>query len=99
MFSCRANKLGVVLDLVYLALGAVAPHIGLPEHLRKSGVLVYPVDDVAEDLLLPLRPARVAREEELPQQGVFLGHRCSSSTLRSSTKTSIHSPLLVEMSE
>src|SRR3712207_5338058 len=99
VFPCRVDELGVALDLVYLGLGAVALHIRLPEHLVEVGVLVYAVDDVPEDLLLPLGPTRVATKEELPEHRMFLGHLCSSSTLRSSTKTSSHSPLLVEMSE
>src|SRR5215212_4948556 len=93
------NELGVGTDLIYLALGAVAPHIRLFENLVEGGVLIYAMDDVAKNFLFPLGPTRVTPKEELAQQGVLLGHRCSSSTLRSSTKTSIHSPLLVEMSE
>ncbi len=90
---------GLPPDLVYLLLRAIALHVRLPEHLGEVGVLIYAVDDVAEDLLLPLGPTRVTIEEELPQQRVFLGHLYPSSMLRSSTKTSSHSPLLVEMSE
>src|SRR3954467_7776025 len=72
------DEFGVAPDLLYLLLRAVAPHVGLLEHLAEEGVLVYTVDDVAEDLLLPVGPARVAREKELAQQGMFLGHRLSS---------------------
>src|SRR5215208_2551746 len=93
------HELGIALDLVYLGLGAVVLHVGLPEHIMEVGVLIYAVDDVAEDLLLPLGPTRATTKEELSEYIVFLRHRYSSSTLLSSTKTSSHSPLLVEMSE
>src|SRR5215213_4790196 len=84
------NELGVGADLIYLARGAVAPHIRLFENLVEGGVLIYAMDDVAKNFLFPLGPTRLTPKEELPQQGVLLGHRCPSSTLRSSTKTSIH---------
>src|SRR5918998_257867 len=93
------DELGVALDLVYLGLGAVALHIRLPEHLVEVGILVYAVDGVPGDLLLPLGPTRVATKKDLSKDRMFPCHLCSSSTLRSSTKTSSHSPLLVEMSE
>src|SRR5215216_3988186 len=95
----RVDEFGVAPDLVYLDLRAVAAHVGLLNHLVEGGVFIYAVDDVPEYLLLPLGPARVATEEELPKDRMILRHRFSSSMLRSSTKTSSHSPLLVEMSE
>src|SRR5215210_1693322 len=98
MLPGGVDQLGVVDDLVYFGLGAVALHISLCEHLVEVSVLVYAVDEVPQDLLLPLGSIRVA-EEELPEESAFLRHLYSSCTLRSSTKTSIHSPLLVEMSE
>src|SRR5215212_9708115 len=99
MLPTSLDEFWVAPDLIYLLLRAVAPHVRLLEHLVERDILIYAVDDVAEDLLLPFGPARVATKEELPQQGVLLGHLYSSSTLRSSTKTSSHSPLLVEISE
>jgi hypothetical protein len=47
-------------NLIYLLLRAVALHVWLLEHLVEVGVLVSAVDDVAEDLLFPLGPARVS---------------------------------------
>ena len=35
------HELGIALDLVYLGLGAVVLHVGLPEHIMEVGVLVY----------------------------------------------------------
>src|SRR5215211_5269880 len=93
------DELGVAPDLIDLDLGAVALYVRLLEYLVQFGILIYAVDDVAEDLLLAPGPARVTPKEEPPYQRVFIGHRNSSSIMRSSTKTSIHSPLLVEISE
>src|SRR5215218_9107846 len=98
MLPGGVDEFGVVADLVYLDLRAVASHVGLLEHLPEIRVLVYAVDDVPQYFLLPLGSTRVAKEN-LPEDRVFLRHRYPSSTLRSSTKTSSHSPLLVEMSE
>src|SRR5215203_2068119 len=81
LLSCRADELGIALDLVYLSLRAVSLYVRLLEHLGQCGVLVYAVNDVAEDFLFPLGPTRVTPNEELTQQRVFLGHRCSSSKL------------------
>jgi len=47
-------------------LGAVALYVRLLEYLVEFGVLIYAMDDVAEDLLLPPGPARVAPKEEPP---------------------------------
>src|SRR5215207_7113269 len=99
MLPAGVHELRIALDLVYLGLGAVALHVGLSEHILEVGVLVNAVDDVPEDLFLPLRATRATTEEELSEYIVYLRHRYSSSTLLSSTKTSSHSPLLVEMSE
>jgi hypothetical protein len=63
------DELGVVVDLVYLVLGAIAPHVMLLKYLLEVRVLGYAVEDVAEDLLLPLGSTRVAKEE-LPEEPV-----------------------------
>jgi hypothetical protein len=49
------DELGIHDDLVDLALGAVAAHVGLLEYVVKVGVLVHAVEDVLEDLLLASR--------------------------------------------
>jgi hypothetical protein len=75
MLPAMVDELGVHDDLVDLALGAVATHVGLLEHLIKGGVRVYAVDDVAEDFLLALGAKTVARaEHQLFPIGSLFGH-------------------------
>jgi hypothetical protein len=71
------DELGVHDDLVDLALGAVAAHVGLREDVVKVGVLVYAVDDVLEDLFLALSARAVLpAEHESFQEGSLFGHAC-----------------------
>jgi len=60
------DEFGVAPDLIDLDLGAVAQYIRLLQYLVEFGVIIYAVDDVAEDLLLPPGPARVTPNEEPP---------------------------------
>jgi hypothetical protein len=60
------DEFGVAPDLIDLDLGAVALHVRLLEYLVEFGVLIYAMDDVAENLLLPPGPARVTPKEEPP---------------------------------
>jgi hypothetical protein len=66
MFPTGMDELGVAPDLIDLNLGAVALYVRLLEYLVEFCVLIYAVDDVAEDLLLPRGPARGTPKEELP---------------------------------
>jgi hypothetical protein len=69
------DKLGIHDDLVDLALGAVAAHVGLLEYVVKVGILVHAVDDVVEDLLLSLSARAVlpAEHQSFPE-GLLFGH-------------------------
>jgi len=60
------DEFGVAPDLIDLDLGAVALYVRLLEYLVEFGVLIYAMDDVAQDLLLPPGPARVTPKEEPP---------------------------------
>jgi hypothetical protein len=60
------DEFGVAPDLIDLDLGAVALYVRLLEYIVEFGVLIYAMDDVAEDLLLPPDPARVTPKEEPP---------------------------------
>jgi hypothetical protein len=60
------DEFGVAPDLIDLDLGAVAHYVRLLQYLVEFGVIIYAVDDVAEDLLLPPGPARVTPNEEPP---------------------------------
>jgi hypothetical protein len=60
------DEFGVAPDLIDLYLGAVALYVRLLEYPVEFGVLIYAMDDVAEDLLLPPGPARVTPKEESP---------------------------------
>src|SRR5215208_6876712 len=60
------DQFGVAPDLIDLDLGAVTLYVRLLEYLVEFGVLIYAMDDVAEDLLLPPGPARVTPKEEPP---------------------------------
>src|SRR5215216_4923708 len=57
------DEFGVGADLIDLDLGAVALYVSLLEHLVEDCALIYAVDDVAENLLLPLGPTRVTPKE------------------------------------
>jgi hypothetical protein len=48
------DELGIHDDLVDLAFGAVATHVGFPEYAVKVSIPIHAVDDVLEDLLLAL---------------------------------------------
>jgi len=75
VLPAMVGKLGIDDDLVDLALGAVAAHVGLLEYVVKVGILIYAVDDVPEDLLLALS-ARVllpAEHDSVPERWLF-GH-------------------------
>ena len=69
------DELGIHDDLVDLALGAVAAHVGLLEYVVKVGILIYAVDDVLEDLLLALSARAVlpAEHESFHEESLF-GH-------------------------
>jgi len=60
------DEFGVAPDLIDLILGAVALYVRLLEYLVEFGILIYAMDHVAEDLLLPPGPARVTPEEDPP---------------------------------
>jgi hypothetical protein len=60
------DEFGVAPDLIELNLGAVALYVRLLEYLVEFDILIYAMDDVAEDLLLPPGPARVTPKEEPP---------------------------------
>jgi hypothetical protein len=62
------HELGVVDDLVYLALGAVAAHVIFAYDFVQPHVLVHAVDDVLEYLLLALGVAGLAEEHPLEQR-------------------------------
>jgi hypothetical protein len=53
------DEFGVAPNLIDFNLGAVALYIRLLEYLVEFCVLIYAVDDVAEDPLLPPGPAQV----------------------------------------
>ena len=75
MLPAMVDELGVHDDLVDLALGAVAPHVGLLQHVAKVGVRVYAVEDVLEDLLLaPSARAVLPAEHESFHEGSLFGH-------------------------
>src|SRR5215210_8796002 len=67
MFPAGVDELGVVNDLVYLGLRAVASHVVLTYDVVQGCALVDAVDDVPEYLLLALG-ANVAAEEYLPER-------------------------------
>src|SRR5215216_3559037 len=48
VFPAGVNQLRVPYDLVYHLLRAVAPHVGLPQHVVEVGLLVEAMNDVAE---------------------------------------------------
>jgi hypothetical protein len=60
------DEFGVAPDLIDLYLGAVALYVRLLEYPVEFGVLIYAMDNVAEDLLLPPGPARVTPKKEPP---------------------------------
>ena len=60
MLPAMVDELGIHDDLVDLAFGAVATHVGLLEYVVKVSILIHAVDDVLEDLLLALRRGRAA---------------------------------------
>jgi hypothetical protein len=53
------DEFGVAPNLIDLNLGAIALYVMLLEYLVEFCVLIYAVDDVAEDPLLPPGPAQV----------------------------------------
>jgi hypothetical protein len=67
------DELGIHDDLVDLALGTVAAHVGLLEYVVKVGILVHTVDDVPEDLLLALSARAVppAEHDSFPEGSLF----------------------------
>jgi hypothetical protein len=75
VLPAMVDELGIHDDLVDLALGAVAAHVGLLEYVVKVGILVHAVDDVVEDLLLALSARAVLpAEHDSFQEGSLFGH-------------------------
>ena len=74
VLPAMVDELGIHDDLVDLALGAVAAHVGLLEYVVKVGILIYAVDDVLEDLLLALSARAVLpAEHDSFQEGSLFG--------------------------
>jgi hypothetical protein len=72
------NQLGVLDDLLYLGLGAIAPHVIFAYHVVQARSFARAVDNVPEYFFLALG-AHVATEKYLPQRRragalVILGH-------------------------
>jgi hypothetical protein len=75
MLPAGIDELGVHDDLVDLALGAVAAHVGLLKHVVEVSFPIEAVDDVMEDLLLaPGARAMLLAEHESFQEGSLFGH-------------------------
>jgi len=66
MLPAGIDQFRVAPDLIDLDLGEVALYVRLLEYLVQFGILIYAVDDVAEDLFLAPGPARVTPKEEPP---------------------------------
>ena len=75
VLPAMVDELGVHDDLVELALGAVAAHVGAPGARVKVGVRGHAVEDLLEDLLLALGAGAVPPpEHESFQEGSVFGH-------------------------